>query len=372
MEIGSEFFIESKPYCDNKSVFDNNSIKSLDKFLYRYGNYTLTSSGRGAISLLLTQIQPLYKTVLLPEYICESVISPFIKFGYKCIFYKINWNLEPIVKTIEKQEHVGIFLHIGYFGFHTNGKLEETIINLKKNNVIIVEDVTHTLLSTFDRFEDNDYYIASIRKWLGVPSGGMLATKSHCLNCNLKCNEKFSKIRKCALITKGEYIKYGNQCLKNKYLNLFDEAEKILLKEEQPYGIDKTSYDILRKTDVIRIINKRRHNYKLLLDEIRENKYFKIVLNKLPDDVCPMFLPVYVEKDRKVLIQELKKRNIYLPVHWPVSSYVKDIKSDIATEIYETILSITCDQRYTDSHMNEILVLLNSYTNVIAGGTNYD
>ena len=81
MEIGSEFWLNSLP---------NVSRNKVPKWLNKLGNSILTSSGRGAINLLLQQVNPQYKSVLMPAYICESVILPFVENGYTCYFYKID------------------------------------------------------------------------------------------------------------------------------------------------------------------------------------------------------------------------------------------------------------------------------------------
>jgi hypothetical protein len=77
MEIGSEFWLEDPWVNDDlaSQIGQTGEIKWLNKF----GNIVLTLSGRDAISLLLQEIKPRVKTVLLPAYICDSVIMPFIE-----------------------------------------------------------------------------------------------------------------------------------------------------------------------------------------------------------------------------------------------------------------------------------------------------
>src|SRR5690606_33512532 len=109
-EIGSEFWIE------NKEFEKRNNLEWISKF----GDFVLTSSGRSAISLLLKQINPINKIVLLPSYICESVILRFVVEGYSCAFYDIDLNFNVSFDIIKKYPKVRIFFHMGYFGFFTN------------------------------------------------------------------------------------------------------------------------------------------------------------------------------------------------------------------------------------------------------------
>ena len=74
-----------------------------------------------------------------------------------------------------KNENRYIFTY-GIFWFSTNDNLYTIISDLKSSGTIIVEDVTHTLFSKFERYPENDYYVASLRKWAGLPSGGFLAS----------------------------------------------------------------------------------------------------------------------------------------------------------------------------------------------------
>ncbi|UJF26177.1 hypothetical protein [Planococcus sp. 107-1] len=168
MEIGSEFWLES---------VDENSKRKTPDFLKEYKNVILTSSGRGAITHLLQQMQPKRKSALLPAYICESVIIPFIEMGYECNYYEVDENLIPSIESIREYEDVGVFLHLGYYGFPTNSNLEDVLKSFYENSTIIIEDVTHTLFSKYKRSKFNHFYVGSIRKWFGIPSGGFLASK---------------------------------------------------------------------------------------------------------------------------------------------------------------------------------------------------
>ena len=107
-EIGSEFWL------DNIINVSNSNRKD---WLTQFGEITLTASGRGAITLLLQQVKPKYKTALLPSYICNSMILPFIEEGYYCYFYKINYDLSPDIESIDLSKKIGIFVHMGYMVF---------------------------------------------------------------------------------------------------------------------------------------------------------------------------------------------------------------------------------------------------------------
>lgn len=355
-EIGSEFWLSNIPI---------EHIEGSPDWINAWGNNILTSSGRGAISLMLKQVEDkvISKTVLLPVYTCESVILPFIKKGYTCYFYDINDNLKPNIENINNflGKQIGIFLHMGYFGFPTNNNLYSCISQLKRKGTIIVEDLTHTLFSTYKRYTENDYYIVSLRKWTGLLSGGFLASKSNSVQSCLDVQIDFSDIRKEALLLKGEYIKSNNQELKQKFLLMFNNAENILDNDFSPYSIDRISNTIINKLDKDELIKKRKENYIFLLKFLRNIKGIDVVFDKIPDGICPLFFPVYINKEREKFRNILTKESIYCPIHWAIPKQIDILNYPLSKKIYDSILSIPCDQRYTKKDMKRITNIINNY-----------
>lgn len=352
-EIGSEFWIDDIPTgC---------AVNSLHR-LNIWGNYVLTSSGSGALSLMLKYVdgKTISKVVLLPSYICQSVIAPFMKEGYTCYFYDVDKKLKPDLKSIGmfRGKKIGIFVHMGYYGFPTNNNLGSIVKQFKNNNSIIVENVTHTLFSKYKRLEENGYYAASLRKWTGIPSGGLLAFRDQEIQNKLNIQHNFVDIRKRALLLKGEFIRSGNKGLKQKYLDMFKEAENILDEDINPYSIDSISLDILNRTDTEELVRKRRENFLFLSTNIKENQLIKPVFGGLPKCVCPMFFPIYTRDGRDEIRGELIKNDIYCPIHWPVPHCVDLNKFSGSKKIYERIISIPCDQRYGLKDMARITKII--------------
>lgn len=344
-EIGSEFWIEKIPPASN--------IALVPDWIKKFGNIVLTSSGRGALSLLLDEINPKHKTALLPVYICDSVIKPFIKHGYNCYFYDIDTDLKIDLDSLQ-YNNIGIFLHMGYFGFDTNNNIVNYIRDLKENGAIIIEDITHTLFSDIKRYEENDYYIASLRKWFGLPSGGFVTLKES-LNYNLKINSTFSDIRQEALQIKSLYMKYNDNTLKEKFLDLFKKAEEILEDDMAPYLIDQISESLLYSVNINELIEKRQANFNVLDNGLRNTCYIEPVFRNINDSICPFFYPIYI-KNRERVKKELIKRNIYCPVHWPIPYNIDTMDFQYKSKfIYQNILSIPCDQRYDNKDMITII-----------------
>lgn len=346
MEIGSEF------WTDRNDIPEYSN--EMPSWLKKFGNVVLTTSGRGALSLLLDQVKPRVKKALLPSYICDSVISPFETAGYELTYYDVDKYLKPIDIESIKNSNIGIFLHMGYFGFPTNKILSDTISSLKSNSVIVIEDVTHTLFSDNDTQIDNDFIIGSIRKWFGTPSGGFLASDK-IMNYELfDADNEFINLRGSSLHRKFEYIKSRNKSMKSTYLSGFNRAEKILDEDIKPYKIDHTSEMIIKNFDNKQLQSSRKRNYEFLLKQLSDVDRTEVIFNNLGSDITPMFFPIYVKRNRDKLRQNLIDKEIYCPVHWPIPKQLIGRLNSITKNIYESILSIPCDQRYQIEDMRRI------------------
>jgi len=351
-EIGSEFWIESIPIEKHKDI---------PNWIEKFGNFVLTSSGRGALSLLLQEVQPKLKTVLLPAYICDSVILPFVKKGYKCYFYDVNKDMTPNLERIDDYNDIGIFLHMGYYGFPTNNEILDSLKKFKAKSTIIVEDVTHSLFSDYYRFEENDYYIGSIRKWTGLPSGGLLASPHKVIKSTLGHNDSFANIRKEALLIKSHYIANSDKTLRIQYLGLFSKAEDLLDIDLTQYHIDVLSKLIINELNVVELKEKRIENFMTLSEGLKATEYFDPVFTGLQENICPLFYPVYINKSRNEVRNYLKEQKIYCPIHWPIPEQIQYTDYKNATNIYNTVLSIPCDQRYGLKDMERVISMLRDY-----------
>lgn len=349
-EVGGEFWVNAIPNTPQKEEVPN--------FLSKFGNVSLTASGRGAITHLLQQIKPKYKTALLPAYICDSVIKPFLKRGYQIYFYDINNDFSPKIDDIRKYDSIGVFLHLGYFGFSTNGNLREIIDEYKMKSTIVIEDITHSLFSNFEMYDRNDYYIVSIRKWLGIPSGGAVISPHVKINEAKLSDDNFSKLRLKALTLKADYMLNGDTKVKEDVNQLFSKAEELLNLDVSPYQIDSLSSKIITEIDVNEIIRKRRRNFSFLEKGLKELTTVKLAFSEIGDDVCPLFLPIIVDEGRDDVRDELIKYNIYCPVHWPISDHINLNLVKNTKSINNRILSIPCDQRYSLDDMNRIIQVL--------------
>lgn len=315
-EIGSEFW--ELPVCkEANSVFSPETRWFL--------------SGRSALQAIITENN--FKTASLPSWCCDSMIKPFTDAGVEVHFYT---SLEPIEDVPSD-----VILEMDYFGYSGHS-------DIAGFNGTIIRDVTHSIFSK--SYSDADYYFGSLRKWAGFWTGGFAwgiegEAKGE--------NREYVQLRKTAMEEKSKYIRGMTDS--KVYLKVFARAEE-LLDNTGMEAADPRDVDLAQYLDIKKIKDQRRKNAQALLKEFDEIAVFP-VLN--PDD-CPLFVPIRVPfGKRDVLRRYLISKEIYCPVHWPVSSYHQLNKQ--TRRIYDEELSLVCDQRYTEEDMQRIIASIKEF-----------
>ena len=80
--------------------------------------------------------------ILLPNYICTSVLVPILKLNFNYCYYSINNNFEPNFEDIKKKINPGDYLLIvHYFGQAQN--LTSILKFCNKNKIKLIEDNAH-------------------------------------------------------------------------------------------------------------------------------------------------------------------------------------------------------------------------------------
>lgn len=170
IELGSEFNLS----LNSLNTVDNNLFQYLSKYSVQWYDY-----GRSAIRHIPI---PSDKIILLPEFICESVIECFDK--SRITFYKtdgnLNTDLEDLLKKITPDAGAVYVVH--YFGYLQNDNVMRQIKDITgRFGITLIEDTAQSLFSEHELL--GDYGVSSARKWMGVPGGvycmQIMAVNSH-------------------------------------------------------------------------------------------------------------------------------------------------------------------------------------------------
>lgn len=356
-EIGSNFWI---------SPNDGNNGKPLGspfQFGYKGIDYVWMSTGRSATRLVLKSIEDrnpgIRKVALLPPFTCHTVFEPFTEYRYEIHTLPMNMDLsinaEDVVR-FQELYNAGVVLVHRYFGFDTLPGFNQVVETLQGKGVIVIEDCTQCLYSSFP-ISEADYVVASIRKWCGVPDGGFAICKEGFLpHKPTQTDVRMVETKRIASELKYRYL-FEGEGDKPTFKAKYREAEEMIDNQGCNYAIGILSANIQAELDVEQLKKKRRENYKVLLEGIRDINGIKAVYNTLPDDVVPLYFPLLVDNREK--IQDLLADNdIYAPVVWPKADSCPAI-DEIAEKIYKKILCIPIDQRYDVEDMQRIVEVIN-------------
>lgn len=347
MEIGSEFWKKEEKYIQ--------------------ANEELFLSGRTALDAIIKDILTEHKIVsaLLPSYCCHTMIEPFLSNHIIVRFYDVFVNedgeLETRIPEPRKQE---IFYDMKYFGADTILRNGISDSEIHQSWEVVIEDTTHSCFNGEHIFAA-DYEFASYRKWMAF-DGIALARKRRGVfrkkSQNWKINEQYCERRNLAFALKDAYMN-GEVVDKDEFRYIFGQAEEQLEKQYVDFRPDLNTviryYMESQKLDSI--LNVCLRNAEQLIDGLKDIRDATVILDINSPNICPLFVPIVVDPAlRNPLRQYLTAQEIYCPVHWPISDAHRGI-SRRAEKIYQSELSLICDQRYTEKDMERILEVIRNF-----------
>lgn len=340
IELGSEFNLDVNDlFVKNNNVFtffEEKEVIWLD-------------SGRNAIRVIPYN----HGKVLLPEFICESVISCFDENTIE--FYSVSQTFDIDVGDIKKKltNDVSILYIAHYFGYLQNSEqLSELVKYAHEKNVIVIEDITQSMFSKHDYM--GDYVVGSVRKWIPVPHGGILIKNSiKAITPSIKFSKSVNNTKVNGMILKSLFLRQGFD-VNTQYRNIFLECEKEIDESCDIYEMSDFAKYIASCVDVGEMIKRRRENYLYVEDKISSKITYQI--RTLKDEECPLVLPLRV-KNRDEFRKYLVDNRIYCAVHWPFDG-VKQEQRISAIQNSEQLISIPIDQRYSKNELDYMIKVI--------------
>ena len=346
-EFGSEFEIGYLP---------NNYFRSIAG-LMPYSAYT--RSGREAVGLALEGMKP--GVALLPAYCCWSMALPFDVAGWRVAYYPLDKGLgvdcDRLTNRIEEL-HPDVVLVMDYFGFTPTADAVNEIRKASKD-ILIIEDFTQCLFSLEEKWNDEvDCYVASIRKSVGVPDGGMVLS-NRTLNLGMLSDERtpFVEHHLQAGVLKKRYGYSANSDQKQMFRNLQAAAGTEIKADYNLYRISSEAIAIMEHTDVETVKFARKKNYRHFFELLKDNHQFRIMF--APDGNEAPFMFVINSPRRDELQKAFAQKGVYCQVIWPLSEEAKAICA-VSKEMEETMLAIPIDQRYSYDDIEEMGQRINS------------
>lgn len=345
MKLGSEFNL------------DLHDLKPVPNSFFQYigdTSYCLFDSGRSALKAVTRILGS--GSILLPEYICESVVSCFPP--DRVVFYRLNDNLEidagDLLSKINKTIAAVYLMH--YFGsVQPHDTLSLIRAEKEKTGFLIIEDTTHSLFSQLRTV--GDYCVASLRKWFAIPNGGVLySDKSACPRSYAELPRSTDNDKTYAMILKTLHLNGQLDC-ETAYRYLFSVCENKL---DRQTGIKRISYFsefLLGCYDAYEMAEKRKSNLGLLKYGLSNTHISQLCAFRTDD--CPFVFPIRVP-DRDDFRRYLAEHQIYCAVHWPFDGFACE-QRPLAVALSNDMISLPIDQRYGEEEISYLASVINAY-----------
>lgn len=304
----------------------------LESFLGQeyYADLTGVNSGRNALLYILKVRK--YRKVLIPRFLCDSVLRLCCREGYDWEEYDISEDFLPV---FDRELLPGEVLYIvNFYGQISNN----AVIEMKARWGNIIFD---NVQAFFQRPVPGIDTIYSCRKFFGVPDGGYVSCDAVLADV---LETDISKDRMSHVLGRFEMSA-------SMFYGAFQENDEGFY--ELPLRqMSELTRNILRAVDYDSVRRKRNINYNLLDETLGKSNLLRLVA---PDG--PYCYPFYC-KNGMALKKHLASRKIYVATLWPnVLAYDGTLEKSFA----ENILPLPCDQRYDEQDMIRIIDEVRSY-----------
>ncbi len=337
-EIGSEFWLADREIGD----------RYLDKFK----NAKYVFSGRTAIDYIVKDIiNKGIENIYLPSYLCQSIVDAVEKNNLNIIYYDVYAESGRFCADLPQEVVEKSAMFICDYFFFDKEHYSKLLDFAKVSGITVIHDITHSLLSDNLDIKDDEYYFASLRKWLPVPDGAILGGTYKNLKISKTLPLAHTEIKMQAMKKKRDYM-LNNIGDKAAFIELYQQAEEIVENEYACKQISCKALDIISSINFNRVISARKNNAKTISQQLKDIGAFSVIYQ---EDCCPIFVPIMFssKEQRDNFRNYMIEQNIYLPIHWNKPDQV--IASQKTQQTYDNILSIVIDQRYAHDDMQKIV-----------------
>lgn len=326
--------------------YDKNIVTKCSETVSGY----FLNGGRSSLSCICKYLRQVGKNnIMVPSYLCPTILDVFDNERMNYMFYDINEDFSINISSIEKNiGQVESIMFINYFGLSLSDIEMMYLTSLKNNNKVLIEDKVHTISNQYF----GDFAFNSFRKFLPI-SGSLLQTDINIgtIINDLEMNESYIDQIKKARALKTDCI-VNNKGSEEGYLLAFKLAESLYY-QKFAYG-SPSEKALLEKINFVKIKRIRNKNYKYLQNLLMGIEDIKIIFKDIGSKT-PLGLPIYVtENKREVILNRLKLKQIYLPVHWNLKSE-KRIKNNTTKIMSDRIITLIIDQRYKLTDLDRLV-----------------
>lgn len=271
-------------------------------------------SGRAAIRAVLECNA--IKHIMLPAYICDSIIKSALDAGIEVETYDLDELLYP--KNLPRELHSQCaVIYVNYFGL-CQQNVSRLLEEIPNDRLII--DNSHAL---FASHTDALATIYSPRKFVGLPDGGLLMASPLLRITPPKEEDQGSFDRMKYLLTRMAYS------AREGYSD-FDKARNSL-NNTSPLAMSRLTQRLMKSIRWDQVIERRRKNYTVMarmMDAINETRW------TLGENDVPLCYPLTLRGcEVNKIRHELALRDVFTATYWP------DVLPRIKDETIEAVLA---------------------------------
>jgi len=310
----------------------------------------LLSSGRDAFRMALAagSLTLGWRRLWVPEYFCQHVVAALLLSGLELRTYPDD-PCRPSPEPPDARPG-DVILAVNYFGLRDGPGMP------RSEGVGLIEDHSHDPTSAWAFASDADFCVASLRKTVPLPDGGVAwSPPGHLLPPaprQTARRRRTAATRLQAMVLKAMYLD-GHPLAKADYLAMADRAEQELHRPDlcalSPVSrvvLASFPFDARRRTRV--------ENHSILVDAIAGLGWIRALGPAGPGGV-PFSVALVLdsaERRERVRARLLEKR-VYPAVLWPLDSPVVPV-GEAARDLAGRLLSIPCDARYSGADMARV------------------
>jgi hypothetical protein len=282
-----------------------------------------------------------WKRLLCPSYMCQPVAEGFALELPITAYPSSPLSLEPARVETEPGD---VVIVIGSLGMRLDA--------IVSGPAVVIEDHTHDPLSEWASASSADYWVASLRKTLPLPDGGVLwSPRGHDLPPEQPMTAFHTQgtlERLEAMALKPLYMA-GLAISKKVFRPLFMAGEDHVGNGPGISGISKFSRSRMATFPAHEWRARRSANLDALRNELGELDGVRLL------DAPFAATLVFDEATHRDQVREyLIERRVYPAIYWPQEERVLPGVRQVDVDLSRRILSIQCDQRYTVDDMARV------------------
>lgn len=284
----------------------------------------ILSSGRACLRFILEQVRP--TKVLIPHFICNSVVRTIEEANVKTSFFPIDCDFHPVDLPELNQDEM--LLVVDYFGLCSRQTL--ALSRIYGGNLIIDRSQAF-----FSQMGGDSWAFNSFRKFFGVPDGAQCFTPGPVSPPNIRntnINTAHLLLEHAGHQTEGYPFFRINEDLIDSKVNLCSLVSTRLMERTNRDGTKLCrSRNFLKLHDRLKKYNVYDYN----VDDVNGPYHYPLVLSKAID------------------LRRFHEAGIYAPILWP------GVADRANTPQYERMLinrivALPIDQRYNEDKMNDL------------------